>query len=83
LTIEEISSEVFYNMEKYSQAVLDLVSEVEDMDENTSFGAIKYEIGNILEIICKERKDDIKILKQLDRILTDEIEVRRYFAENK
>lgn len=81
MTIEEIGSEVFYNMEKYSQAVLDLVSEVEDIDDNTSFGAIKYEIGNILEIINKERKDDIKILKELDKILTDGIEVKQYFAE--
>lgn len=81
MTIEEISSEVFYNMEKYSQAVLDLVSEVEDIDDNTSFGAIKYEIGNILEIIDKERKDDIKILTELDKILTDEIEAKQYFAK--
>lgn len=81
MTIEEISSEVFYNMEKYSQAVLDLVSEVEDIDDNTSFGAIKYEIGNILEIINKERKDDIKILRELDKILTDEIEVKQFFAK--
>lgn len=81
MTIEQISSEVFYNMGKYSQAVLDLVSEVEDIDDNTSFGAIKYEIGNILEIINKERKDDIKILKELDKILTDEIEAKQYFAK--
>lgn len=83
MTIEQISSEVFYNMEKYSQVVLDLVSEVEDMDDSTSFGAIKYEVGNILEVIDKERVDDIKVLKELDKILTDEIEAKQYFAKKK
>ena len=81
MTIEQISSEVFYKMEKHSQVVLDLVSEVEDIDDNTSFGAIKYEVENILEVIDKERIDDIKVLKELDRILTDEIEAKQYFAE--
>ena len=74
MTIEEITHETFYNMDKYSQIVLDLVSEVEDADDNTNFGALSYDIGNILEIIDKSREEDIKILKHLKRIVNDEIE---------
>ena len=74
MTIEEITHETFYNMEKYSQIVLDLVSKVEDADDNTNFGALSYDISNILEIIDKSRKEDIKILKHLKRLVRDEIE---------
>lgn len=74
MTIEEITHETFYNMEKYSQIVLDLVSEVEDADNSTNFGALAYDISNILEIIDKSREEDIKILKHLKRLVNDEIE---------
>ena len=74
MNIEEISHETYYNMENYSQIVLDLVSEVEDVDDNTNFGAFAYDISNILEIIDKSREEDIKILKHLKRIVNDEIE---------
>ena len=74
MTIEEITHETFYNIEKYSQIVLDLVSEVEDADDSTNFGALAYEISNILEIIDKSRGEDIKILKHLKRLVRDEIE---------
>ena len=74
MTIEEITHETFYNMEKYSQIVLDLVSDVEDTDDNTNFGALAYNISNVLEIIDKSREEDIKILKHLKRLVRDEIE---------
>ena len=74
MTIEEITHETFYNMENYSQVVLDLVSEVEDADDNTNFGALSYDISNILEVIDKSREEDIKILKHLKRLVRDEIE---------
>lgn len=74
MNIEEISHETYYNMENYSQIVLDLVSEVEDADDNTNFGALSYDISNILEIIDKSREEDMKILKHLKRIVNDEIE---------
>lgn len=76
-TLEELSYSTFYEMEKYSQLVIDLVEEVEDLVSFNSdlsfFGAKKYEIENILEIIDKTRTADIEVLKSLIKILDDEL----------
>ncbi len=69
-TIKEASSKTFYQMEKHSQLVIDLVQEIEDIDENVledseQRGALVYDIENILEIIDPKRIDDIKVLSDL------------------
>ena len=77
MTLEELSYSTFYEMENYSQLVIDLVQETEDLftykDDLSFFGAKKYEIENILEIIDKTRIADIEALKSLIKILDDEI----------
>jgi|688.fasta_scaffold187160_6 hypothetical protein len=66
-SIKEASSKTFYEMEKYSQLVIDLIDEIEDsnLDNLESRGALIYEIENVLEIIDPKRIDDIKVLTDL------------------
>lgn len=66
-SIKEVSSKTFYEMEKYSQLVIDLIDEIEDsnLDNLESRGALIYEIENVLEIIDPKRIDDIKVLTDL------------------
>jgi hypothetical protein len=66
-TVKEVSSKTFYEMEKYSQLVIDLVEEIEDanLDNAEERGALIYEIENVLEIIDPKRIDDIKVLSDL------------------
>lgn len=76
-TLEELSYSTFYQMEDYSQLVIDLVQDTEDLftykDDSSFFGAKKYEIETILEIIDKTRTKDIEALKSLIKILDDEL----------
>lgn len=76
-TLEELSCSTFYEMENYSQLVIDLVQDTEDLVSFNSdlsfFGAKKYEIENILEVIDKTRTADIEALKSLIKILDDEL----------
>lgn len=78
MTLEELSHDTFYNMENYSQLVIDLVDEVEELytyEENrNSFGALAYKVRNVIEVIDKSREHDLKALKDLYRILNDELE---------
>jgi len=66
-TVKEASSKTFYEMEKYSQLVIDLIEEIEDtdLDNAENRGALVYEIENVLEIIDPKRIDDIKVLSDL------------------
>lgn len=66
-SIKEASSKTFYEMEKHSQLVIDLIDEIEDsnLDNLESRGALIYEIENVLEIIDPKRIDDIKVLTDL------------------
>lgn len=77
MTLEELSYSTFYEMEDYSQLVIDLVEEVKDLvsfnSDSSFFGAKKYEIETILEIIDKTRTTDIEALKSLIKILDDEL----------
>lgn len=77
MTLEELSYSTFYEMENYSQLVIDSVQETEDLftykDDLSFFGLKKYEIENILEIIDKTRTADIGALKSLIKILDDEL----------
>jgi hypothetical protein len=78
MNLEELSHDTFYRMENYSQIVIDLVSDAEDLytyEENKyGFGALAYTVGNVIEVIDKTREHDLKALKDLYRILMDELE---------
>ena len=80
-TLEELSHDTFYKMQNYSQLVIDLVQETEDLyayeSDDTSFGAMRYEVDNILEIIDKSRVYDVEALLSLSKILGQEIEKNR------
>jgi hypothetical protein len=76
-TIEELSKDTFYKMQNYSQLVIDLVSDVEDLfmseSNHESVGCLSYDVDNILEVIDKDRIHDVKALKLLSKILRNEI----------
>jgi len=75
-TLEELSHDTFYKMENYSQLVIDLVQETEDLytyeSDDTSFEAMSYNVYNILEIIDKSRVYDVEALQSLSKILEQE-----------
>lgn len=76
-TLEELSYSTFYEIDGYSQLIIDLVEETEDLftykEDSTSFGSEKYKVENILEVIDKTRTADIGALKSLIKILDDEL----------
>jgi hypothetical protein len=80
-TLEELSHDTFYKMQNYSQLVIDLVQETEDLytyeSDDDSFGALHYEVDSILEIIDKSRVYDVEALLSLSKILGQEIEKNR------
>lgn len=78
-TLKELSHDTFYKMGNYSQIVIDLVSDAEDLytyEENADgFGALAYKVDILLEVIDKNREYDVEALKVLNKILMDEIEL--------
>lgn len=65
--VKEASSKTFYEMEKYSQLVIDLVEEIEesDLEKSDVRGSLVYSIDNILDIIDPKRTYDIQVLSEL------------------
>lgn len=77
-TLRELSVETFYKMHHYSQLTIDLVQGTEDLflQENTisdDFGAMKYNVDVLLEVIDETRTRDIEVLESLSFILTEKI----------
>lgn len=76
-TLEQLSHDTFYSMEKYSQLVIDFVQEVEDLltsnSDEESLGSLLYTIDNVLEIIDKNRLYDLEALESLSNILRSKI----------
>lgn len=73
-TIKESSNATFYQMEKHSQLVIDLVETIEEIDEShleipEVRGSLSYEIDNILEIMDPNRVDDIQLLNKIKSTL--------------
>lgn len=73
-TIKEVSNATFYQMEKHSQLVIDLVETIESIDEShleipEVRGSLSYELDNILEIMDPNRVDDIALLTKLKTAL--------------
>lgn len=78
-TIKDLSDSVFYNMQNYSQMIIDLVQEAERLftyDESTSddFGALGYSVDLVLEIIDPNRSHDVEVLTSLAEMLNTKIE---------
>jgi hypothetical protein len=65
--VEMVSNKTFYEMEKYSQLVIDLVEDIEnsDLDNKEVIGSLIYNIDNVLDIINPNKIDDIKVLLEL------------------
>ena len=76
-TLEQLSHDTFYSMEKYSQLVIDFVQEVEDLltsnSDEESLGSLLYTIDNVLEIIDKNRLYELEALESLSNILRSKI----------
>jgi len=74
--INEISNRVFYNLRNYSQLIVDLVDNVEQLYINDEVnyencGALKYKVDNVLEVINPSRTFDVEVLKELSEILEE------------
>jgi hypothetical protein len=78
--IQELESDVFKNMGKHSQIVIDIVQDTEqDLNRDESkepirrdeLGAINYQISILLEVYDPARPHDIEILKRLYKIIED------------
>lgn len=77
MTLEQLSHNTFYKMERYSQLTIDLVDETEQLinyeAEIEKFGALKYTVENILEVIDKSLVFDLEALHALEKIIEEEI----------
>jgi len=68
-TIEQLSHDVYYSMEKYSQIIVDLVDLVEDAESQEELGSVAYQVDLLLEVIDKSRTDDVEALSDLQIII--------------
>jgi hypothetical protein len=74
--INEISNRVFYNLRNYSQLIVNLVDNVEQLYINDEVnyencGVLKYKVDNVLEVINPSRTFDVEVLKELSEILEE------------
>jgi hypothetical protein len=73
--IKELSHDVFYDMHKYSQIVIDYVEDAEqylnadEEDVSSNIGSLAYHVDILLEVINPALEDDVKMLKELQEIL--------------
>ena len=76
--LKQLSEDVAYNMQNYSQLTIDLIEEAEDLYnhnlDSVLLGSLAYRIDNILEVIDENRESDIKALETLYFILSNEVE---------
>jgi hypothetical protein len=71
-TIKQLSHDVYYSMEKYSQIVIDLVENFEDAKTQLELGALAYQVDILLEVIDKSRTDDVEALSDLQMLIIQE-----------
>lgn len=70
-TIEQLSHDTFYSMEKYSQIVIDFVQDFEDIQTKEELGSFSYQLDLVLETIDVSRTDDVEVLKNLQLLLKE------------
>lgn len=65
--IKQLDSDIYYNMGKHSQFIIDYFERLtENIDEEIfNAGAELYHLENVLEIYNPAKKEDIEILEQL------------------
>lgn len=79
-TLEELSHDSFYNMDKYSQITIDFIQEVEDLLNPDNYGkdnkvrtskleSISYKISTVLDVLNPELKTDKEALLNLIEII--------------
>jgi len=79
-TLKELSHDSFYNMENYSQILIDLIQEVEqafrEEEERREqyLWEVLYDVDNLLEVINKKRTHDYNALVLLSSLINKEIE---------
>ena len=65
-------------MGNYSQLVIDLVEEVEEAETYNealdTLNSINYRVGNVLEVIDKNRIADVEALQLLSKIINQMVE---------
>jgi hypothetical protein len=77
-TLKELSHSVFYDMGNYSQLIIDFVQQAEhifydEVSKKDDFGALSYDIENVLEIIDKTRTHDVEALEILSILLNEKL----------
>lgn len=70
-TIEQLSHDTFYSMEKYSQIVIDFVQNFEDIENKEELGSLSYQLDLVLEVIDNSRTDDVEVLKNLQLLVKE------------
>lgn len=77
-TLVSLSNNIFYKMTNYSQLVIDLVEEVEEAETYNealdTLNSINYRVGNVLEVIDKNRIADVEALQLLSKIINQMVE---------
>jgi hypothetical protein len=76
--LKELSHSVFYDMRNYSQLIIDFVSQTEEIfndsdSKRDDFGALSYDVENVLEIIDKTRTHDVEALEILSILLNEKL----------
>lgn len=75
-TLEELSHDSFYNMDKYSQITIDFIQDLEDIlqeDNKEELGALSYTISTVLDVLNPELKTDKEALLNLIEIIETSI----------
>ena len=76
--IKQVSSQVYRQMGRHSQVVIDLVeylegetSQDDDPVDSMSIGSFMYDTENLLDVFNPARQADIQVLKSLNAILEE------------
>lgn len=77
-SLEELTHNVFHDMRNYSQLVIDLISQTEEIfndsvSKKDDFVALSYDVENILEIIDKTRTHDVQALEILSNLINEKL----------
>lgn len=86
-TLEELSHDSFYNMDKYNQITIDYIEEVEEafmslgfregfdrQDQKQELQAINYRISTIIDIISPALETDVNAFFSLSEIINKYLE---------
>lgn len=77
-SLEELTHNVFHDMRNYSQLVIDLISQTEEIfndsvSKKDDFVSLSYDVENILEIIDKTRTHDVQALEILSNLINEKL----------